>query len=145
MTNRYFAVALIFFVASMTAAPFMSLASQESVNVIPGDRVFVRNNSNAYLYVHIFGDAAWKKIKLNPRDERFFNGDVVYIAIMTQLNTNHSSATPPLIEKGSISPKGTFYSPFFVLPVSGGERYEICWSTDRNYWIVQPLRAMGCN
>ena len=116
--------------------------------IIPTNRVALRNNSKSDLRFYSNLGGTWNRYKLSSGGEALVPAERLVVSIPTNRNAKDPEASvAPAInveEIGKSTGSFTIIGPHFVRELTGGDRWELCWSQSQRRWVVQTITEDLC-
>jgi hypothetical protein len=136
--------------ACIVAVLFLVTAAPASAQTLPGNEIYLRNNSRSSLLLFGYGaGTAWQPFRMSEAAEVLFKAEQVWIAIGTDELTSSGWPIEKLNPAGSGADKYRWHG-FAVrrlirsTPGSPSQRYEVCWSASLAQWVIRELREPAC-
>jgi hypothetical protein len=131
-------------------APAASLrdydARSVSVNALPADVIYLRNDSRQSVEVYLLdplGSQAWERLTIGGAQDGELHAAGLWLAIGTRASSGGMRPIKDL-DPNSLTSDGTDWFGYHVRILRRQSRYEICVSHPPSRWIAQPLRTGGC-
>lgn len=110
----------------------------------------LRNNSRSNLYFFIYDQVSWSRLSLASRAETELPFTRVILAIPTSIASGLVEIGPPQQSaeriRQMLSGATAYYleRPYFFRELRPELRWELCWSSNQNAWVVQPVNDNLC-
>jgi hypothetical protein len=146
------AAALVLAIAASVPAPLGAQTAPETRGVIggaivPRSVIALRNNSAQPLEFWLHDGGGWRAARIDSRGEVEIRAPEAVLAIATLRSRDDREAlAAPAggpVELG-VDASARRHGPFVLRRLSGGGRFELCWSSGERVWTVQRLGEGLC-
>lgn len=104
----------------------------------------LRNNSGGELYFFLAEGRGWKTLTLKSGAEADLPWKEAVVAVPTSDDAVAETPAPTSLPDEVLRTPFVHRSPYFYRQLKADERWELCWSQERDCWLVQRVGEGLC-
>jgi len=130
--------------ASVSVSTFAE--SQPKGGLLPGDRIYLRNNSTSSLTFYLYnveGSSTWARVRMAPGADAEIPARTLWIAVAT---LTPQTQPPGIADLNPLASAREIFAwkVYQVRLLRERTRYEICFSAARRVWVTANLSERAC-